>query len=155
MNDLGLALLKSFESCRLQAYPDPATGAEPFTVGFGATGEGIDSNTVWAQEQADADLSQRLVTICDKVTNIVVASLSSNQLSALIDFAYNLGLGALEGSTLLRKVNAGDFPGATDQFALWTHAAGKTLPGLVTRRRAEACLFAGDEAGVWAILAAR
>lgn len=155
MNDLGLEILKSFESCRLQAYPDPGTGDGPFTVGWGQTGAGIGPSTVWTQEQADEALSQNLVSFCDGVNKLVTVDLNSNQLSALIDFAYNAGLHNLAVSTLLRKVNSKDFPGAADQFALWDRAAGKVLPGLVTRRRAEACLFSGDEAAVRLILSHR
>ncbi|MDU2883127.1 MAG: lysozyme, partial [Enterobacter sp.] len=60
---------------------------------------------------------------------------------ALVDFAYNLGVKALEGSTLLKKLNAGDYAGAAAEFPKWNKAGGKVLPGLVKRREAERTLF--------------
>jgi lysozyme len=64
-----------------------------------------------------------------------------NQFDALLSFAYNLGLGNLQRSTLLKQVNAGDLAGAVREFAKWTKAKGVELPGLVRRRTAQRALF--------------
>lgn len=139
--DLAVALAKESEGCRLRAYPDPATGADPWTVGYGATGYGITRDTVWTQEQADADLQNRLRAIGVRIDELVKVSITDEQKAALCDFAYNLGIGALAGSTLLRLLNEGDTQGAADEFPKWNKAAGKVLPGLVKRRDAERALF--------------
>jgi GH24 family phage-related lysozyme (muramidase) len=77
----------------------------------------------------------------DAVNGLVDVDLSQNQFDALVSFAFNVGIGALEGSTLLRKLNAGDYAGAAQEFGKWVKADGRTLPGLVSRRAAEARLF--------------
>lgn len=75
------------------------------------------------------------------VEDLVKVAVSVNQFSALVSFAYNIGLNALSGSTLLKKLNAGDIIGAADQFLRWNKAGGKELKGLTDRRHAERDLF--------------
>lgn len=67
--------------------------------------------------------------------------INENQFSALVSFAFNVGVGALEESTLLALLNSGDYIGASDQFRRWTNAGGGELPGLITRRKLERDLF--------------
>lgn len=140
----GIAVLKHFESCSLSAYPDPATGGAPWTIGWGHTGPEVVPGLVWTQSKADAqllvDLSARELTVSCAVTGDV----DQGQFDALVDFVYNLGAGNFEGSTLLKLVNAGDMSGAAAQFARWNRAAGKPMRGLTRRRAAEAALFAGN-----------
>ena len=76
------------------------------------------------------------------VNRAVNVPITQNQFDALVDFCFNCGRGSLLQSTLLRKVNIGDFAGAAAQFALWDHAGGEVVEGLVKRRTAEAELFA-------------
>ncbi|PUB36620.1 lysozyme [Pseudomonas sp. GV105] len=139
----GIAVLKHFESCSLSAYPDPATGGAPWTIGWGHTGPEVVPGLVWTQAKADAqllaDLSARELTVSCAVTG----GLDQGQFDALVDFVYNLGAGNFEGSTLLKLVNAGDMSGAAAQFARWNRAAGKPMRGLTRRRAAEAALFSG------------
>ncbi|MBC8786506.1 lysozyme [Pseudomonas fluorescens] len=139
----GIAVLKYFENCSLSAYPDPASGGAPWTIGLGHTGPEVVKGLVWTQAKADAqlltDLSSREMTVSCAVTT----SLNQGQFDALVDFVYNLGSGNFESSTLLRLVNAGDMTGALAQFARWNRAAGKPMRGLTRRRAAEAALFAG------------
>ena len=136
----GIALVKSFEGCRLKAYPDPGTGGEPWTIGWGATGEGIHKGMVWTQEQADRRLESDLARCAAQVTRAIGdAPTTQHQFDALASFHYNTG--ALLSSTLLRKHKAGDYAGAAAEFLRWTHAGGKVLPGLVKRRAAEAALY--------------
>lgn len=148
----GIAVLKHFESCSLSAYPDPATGGAPWTIGWGHTGPEVAPGLVWTQAKADAqllaDLAAREITVSCAVTG----GLSQGQFDALADFVYNLGAGNFEGSTLLKLVNAGDMAGAAGQFSRWNRAAGKPMRGLTRRRAAEAALFAG-KTGTQAIAA--
>lgn len=139
----GIAVLKYFESCSLSAYPDPATGGAPWTIGWGHTGPEVIPGLVWTQAKADAqllaDLAERELAVSCSVTKTV----TQGQFDALVDFVYNLGAGNFDGSTLLKLVNAGDMSGAAAQFARWNRAAGKPMRGLTRRRAAEAALFAG------------
>ena len=141
VNEAGLALIREFEGCRLDAYLCPA--GIP-TIGYGATGPDIRMGMVWTQEQADARLVEDLARFAAGVERLVQVDLTDNQFAALVSFAYNVGLGALAGSTLLRKLNADDFQGAADQFARWNKGGGRVLPGLVRRRAAERDLFLSD-----------
>lgn len=144
INDAGVRLVQEFEGCKLEAYPDPGTGGEPWTIGWGSTGPDIGPGTVWTQEEADARFLDDLTKFGDGVDRLVRVPLTDNQFAALVSFAYNVGLGALAGSTLLRKLNAGDYEGAADQFPRWNKGGGRVLPGLVRRRAAERDLFLSD-----------
>ena len=84
-----------------------------------------------------------LVLFCYFVRKFVKVELTQNQFDALVDFAYNAGVGALQKSTLLKKVNAGKFDEVPAEFMKWTKGGGKELPGLVRRRRAEVKLWRG------------
>lgn len=144
VNDAGVRLVQEFEGCKLEAYPDPGTGGEPFTIGWGSTGPDIGPGTVWTQEEADARFLDDLTKFGDGVDRLVRVPLTDNQFAALVSFAYNVGLGALAGSTLLRKLNAGDYQGAADQLPRWNKGGGRVLPGLVRRRARERELFLSD-----------
>lgn len=138
-----LRLIKEFEGCKLTAYPDPGTGGEPWTIGWGSTGQGIGPGVVWTQATADARLAQDVQRFADGVKSKIKVPVSPNQLGALISLAYNIGLSAFGGSTLLRKLNAGDYSGAQTQFSRWNRAGGRVMRGLSRRRAAEAKVF-GD-----------
>lgn len=139
INAAGLALIKSFEGCELHEYVD-AVGVP--TIGYGHTGPDVHPGETETQAQADATLQHDLAEFEQGVNGCVSRNLTSNQFSALVSFAYNVGLGSLTDSTLLRKVNAGDFAGAADEFGKWVHGNGnQVLPGLVRRRAAERALF--------------
>lgn len=141
VNDAGVRLVQEFEGCKLDAYRCPA--GIP-TIGYGATGPDIRMGMTWTQEQADERLADDLSKFSDGVDRLVRVPLTGNQFAALVSFAYNVGLGALAGSTLLRKLNAGDYQGAADQLPRWNKAGGRVLPGLVRRRAAERDLFLSD-----------
>lgn len=86
---------------------------------------------------------------CERaVSAAVTVSLSQSQFDALVSFAYNVGIGAFRSSTLLRKLNAGDYQGAADQFLLWDKNDGKVMRGLTRRRQAERALFLSVDAGL-------
>lgn len=143
----GLALIKRFESCAkrrsdggFEAYPDPATGGDPWTIGWGATGSGIERGTVWTQAQCDARLEADLARFAREVTKALDgAPTSEAQFDALVSFHYNTG--AIARATLTRRHKAGELAQAAAEFAKWVHAGGRRLNGLVRRRAAEAELY--------------
>lgn len=133
----GIDLIKRFEGCRLHAYLD-AVGVP--TIGFGST-EGVTMGNTITQDEAETLLLEDLVRFEEGVTRLVKVDIDQNAFDALVSFAFNLGIGALQGSMLLRLLNAGDETGAAKEFLKWKHAGGKELPGLVARRKAESELF--------------
>ncbi len=94
-----------------------------------------------SQQEADRLLSQDLQRFEAGVERNVKAALTQNQFDALVSFCYNLGVGNLQKSTLLKKLNAGDYKGAGDEFLKWNKAGGKVLTSLVRRREAERNMF--------------
>lgn len=143
-----LMLIKQFEGCKLDAYPDPGTGGKPFTIGWGSTtdsaGKPIALGTTWTQQQADTRLVEHVAEFARGVDKALAGSpATGGQKGALVSFAYNVGLGSLGSSTLLRKHRAGDYAGAAAEFSRWSKAAGKVLNGLVKRRAAEARVYQG------------
>lgn len=142
MSKNGLALLKNFEGCELTAYQD---SVDVWTIGYGWTqpvkGKPVSKGMTITQGTADSLLCSGVVHYEKGVAGLVKVAVNQNQFDALVDFAYNLGVKALEGSTLLKKLNAGDYAGAADEFPKWNKAGGKVLNGLVKRRAAERSLF--------------
>ena len=144
-----VSLVQKFEGCAKKqadgsyvAYPDPGTGAAPWTIGWGTTGADVTPGVVWTQQQCDARFTTDLDAFGVKVANVIGDSpTTQNQFDAMVSFAYNVGIGNLQSSTLLKMHKAGNYAGAQGQFALWNKAAGKVLQGLVNRRAAEAALY--------------
>ena len=146
----GLKLIQSFEGCekkqkgrRFKAYVDPVG---VLTIGWGhtnATGRKFNADTVWTQSECDAALREDLGVFEAGVRGLARVELEQCQFDALVSFAYNCGIGNLRSSTLLRKVNKGDFDAAALEFAKWNKAGGRVLSGLTRRRAAEATLFQG------------
>lgn len=132
-----LNLIKRFEGCRLKAYLCPAG---VWTVGWGSTGPDIGPLTQWTQEQADVRLYKDVYKFYNVVIKLAPSATVSTRM-ALTDFAYNLGLGALKSSTLLKKVNINDMDASKVEIMKWVHGGGKILPGLIKRRAAEANLL--------------
>lgn len=146
INRAGFELIKRSEGLRLDAYLCPA--GVP-TIGYGHTGPDVRLGDHVSEEEAEALLRDDLVAFSDGVDDLLTVDVEGNPFSALVCFAYNVGLEALRKSTLLRLANAGDVAAAADQFLRWNKAAGKVLPGLTQRRAAERLLFLtpgdGDE----------
>ncbi|HSZ75743.1 MAG TPA: lysozyme [Rhizomicrobium sp.] len=144
----GAAFIKSFEACReatddgrFKAYLCPA---HVLTIGWGHTNRTTPAftiDTVWTQAQCDNAFVQDMSVNETAVKRLAKITLDQNEFDALVSFAFNCGVGSLAGSTLLRKLNAGDRDGAALEFGRWIRAGGKVLPGLVKRRMAEALLF--------------
>lgn len=91
--------------------------------------------------QAETLLHADLMDAGRDVLSVVGVELNDNQFGALTSFTFNLGLGNLSASTLLKKLNLHDYAGAADEFPRWIKAGGEVLPGLVKRRAAERQLF--------------
>lgn len=140
----GIAVMHFFESCKLTAYPDPGSAdGKPWTIGWGSTGPDIKKGTVWTQAQADVRFIDDLMKFEQGVAAVVSVPVSQGQFDALVSFSYNLGLGSLRSSTLLKLLNGLDYTGARDQFARWNKNDGQVMKGLTRRRAAEAALFRG------------
>ncbi|CZX20467.1 glycoside hydrolase family protein [Enterobacter kobei] len=141
-SEKGIALIKQFEGCKLTAYQD-SVGV--WTIGYGWTqpvdGKPIRAGMTIKQETADRLLKTGLVSYESDVSRLVKVGLTQGQFDALVSFTYNLGSRSLSTSTLLRKLNAGDYAGAADEFLRWNKAGGKVLNGLTRRREAERALF--------------
>lgn len=134
----GLALVKEFEGCKLVAYQD-IVGV--WTIGYGET-KNVHPGMVITQAQADQMVEDRYDEFEAGVLKLLTVEVTQNQLGALTSFAYNLGLGSLAGSTLLKLVNAHSPASVVaPQFARWNQAGGKPVDGLTRRRAAEAALF--------------
>lgn len=144
---LAASLIKPFEGCKLTAYPDPATGGDPWTIGWGATGPDIRKGTVWTQAQVDDRFMEHLQHFGDGVAKLIgEAPTTARQMAAMVSLAYNIGLGNFGKSTLLKKHKAGDHAGAQAEFAKWNKAAGRVMNGLTRRRAAEATLYGKADA---------
>ncbi|MBW4189329.1 lysozyme [Enterobacter kobei] len=141
-SDKGIALIKQFEGCKLTAYQD-SVGV--WTIGYGWTqpvdGKPIRAGMTIKQETAERLLKTGLVSYESDVSRLVKVGLTQGKFDALVSFTYNLGARSLSTSTLLRKLNAGDYAGASDEFLRWNKAGGKVLNGLTRRREAERALF--------------
>ncbi len=134
----GQVLIEKFEGLRLTAYQD-MVGV--WTIGYGHTGPDVKPGLVISQQQAAQLLINDLARFNNGVNALVTVKLNQNQFDALVSFSYNLGLGSLQNSTLLRLLNAGNFQAAADQFPRWDRASGKEVAGLLARRNAERALF--------------
>lgn len=132
-----LNLVKEFEGCILQAYKDPIG---VWTIGYGHT-HGVSQGQQITQDKADQLLVEDLTSVGNEVDHLVVVSLNQNQFDALVSFTFNVGGTNLAKSTLLKKLNAGDVPGAADEFDRWVYANQIKFDGLVRRREAEKALF--------------
>nr|DAL10735.1 MAG TPA_asm: Lysozyme [Caudoviricetes sp.] len=145
ISDKGISLIKQFEGLRLTAYQD---SVDVWTIGYGWTqpvdGKPIRPGTTIKEETAERLLRTGLVGYESDVSKLVKVKLTQGQFDALVSFAYNLGARTLSTSTLLQKLNAGDYAGAADEFPRWNKAGGKVLPGLTRRREAERALFLSD-----------
>jgi lysozyme len=137
VSDAGLALIKSHEGLRLDAYLCPAG---VWTIGYGHTGTARAGMRI-TQAQADELLRLDLEKFETCVRNALKVEVNQNQFDALVSFAFNVGCGAMRNSTLVRLLNQGDYDGAAAQFARWNRGGGRVLAGLTRRRAEEAELF--------------
>jgi lysozyme len=141
----GVELIARAERCVLKAYRCPAG---VWTIGWGQT-EGVQPSHVWTQEQADQDFCDGLASYATRVLALVDGEASPEELAALVSLAWNIGLGALARSSVLRAHKAGNRQAAARAFGLWNKARVngvlQVLPGLTSRRAAEAALYLSAE----------
>ena len=143
MSPRGLQLTMDSEGLSTVAYRD---GDGIWTIGYGHT-NGVKKGDTCTPDQALAFLKFDMGTAEVAVARLVQVALEQWEADALNDFVFNLGAGALGGSTLLRKLNGGDRLGAAAEFPRWVHdGLGNVEPGLVTRRNREQMLF---QTGDW------
>ena len=133
----GLDLIKDFEGLRLEAY---LCSAKVWTIGYGHT-KGVKKGDTCTLEEAEAFLVADVKWVLTAVERTVKVSLTPGQRAAVNSFIFNCGASAFRTSTLLRKLNAGDYKGAADEFPRWNKAGGKVINGLVHRRAAERKVF--------------
>jgi lysozyme len=143
-NGAGLTLLEKAEGCRLTSYPDQAG---IWTIGYGHTGPEVVPGLVWTQDHANQVLDEDVERFSSGVAKLVPAALSDNQFSALVVFAYNIGLAAFAASTAHRLANTGPLSGVPDALLLWDKVHDPTTGelvvsnGLVKRRQMEIALW--------------
>ena len=138
--------IKSFEGCKLTAYRDPgSSNGLPITIGAGSTmyedGSKIKLGDVITQQKAD-DLLNWEIAKKSVVLQAMNLHLNANQFAAVLSFVYNLGMGAFNGSTFLKKIriNPND-ASIKNEFPKWKYNDGEIMLGLIKRRTAEAALY--------------
>lgn len=140
-------LAKRFEGFHRVPKHDPGR-AHPYvcpagyrTIGYGRLCDPLHSPI--SETQAEAYLAQDLMTAMKATLRYcpVLSTESESRLAAIIDFTFNLGAGRLQTSTLRRRVNQRDWPGAASELKRWVYGGGVVLPGLVIRRAANAALI--------------
>ena len=143
--ELAAELCRRFEGYRAKPYLCPA--GVP-TIGYGSTyyadGRKVDLNDPPMDEPTARELllsELRHTYLPGVLRNCPILASNERRCNAIVDFAYNLGVGRLQTSTLKRKINAQDWEGAKEQLMLWTKGGGKVLPGLLKRRTAECALL--------------
>lgn len=143
LNKAGADLIKSFEGCKLSAYK---CSANKETIGYGNTfyedGTPVKLGDKITQERAESLFTLISDSFAAKVAPLIKSKINENQFGALTSFAYNAGVGNLQKSTLLKKVNANPSDASIrEEFMKWNKAGGKELAGLTRRRKAEADLY--------------
>ena len=133
-------LIKFFEGFESKAYLCPAS---VWTIGYGRT-KNVQEGDMVNELQAERDLLEELEEFGKQVQNTVKIDLKQNEFDALTSWTYNLGVGNLQSSTLLKKLNSGDKNSVPSEMVRWNKAAGKVLAGLTRRREAEAKLWARE-----------
>ncbi|MEI7598958.1 MAG: lysozyme [Aestuariivirga sp.] len=141
----GLALIRRFEGFRANAYRCPAG---VWTIGYGHTSQAgppaVRPGMVVTEKEARRILGEDVAHFADAVGALLAREVSAAQFSALVSFAYNVGVGAFRSSSVLSAVNAGRFQDVPARLKLWVKGGGRVLPGLERRRAAEAELFMSE-----------
>lgn len=136
----GLDLIRFFEGLELNAYQ---CAAGVWTIGYGHTKDVQEGMTI-SEARANEMLAEELNEYESYINGLVTVELNQDQFDAMVSWVYNLGVGNLKASTLLKVLNAGDYDGVPAQMMRWNKAGGKVLEGLTKRRQAEADLFCGN-----------
>lgn len=141
-----LSLIKQWEGFRAEAYPDPGSrDGTPWTIGYGTTkigGRQVKKGEKITETEATRLLMIEINRVAAVVERLVKVALTDNQFGALVSFAYNIGDDAFSKSTLLKRLNAGEYEKVPAQLARWNKNDGHVMEGLTNRRAAEAGLWA-------------
>ena len=140
MNQAGIDLLKHFEGFCGAAYPDPATGGDPWTIGYGFT-KGVQPGDMISLADAEERLKVEMAEFEGGVLKFCTRLPTPNQLAAMTCLAYNIGLGNFKTSTVLHRHNSGETFAAGGAFLMWNRANGSVMNGLTRRREAERALY--------------
>jgi lysozyme len=143
-------MLKQFEGFCADPYPDPVSGGEPWTIGYGSThdlqGRLISPDTPPITEVQASQLAMLdMLTAFKAVASAIKVPLTQHEQAAIEDFIYNVGAGNFRDSTLLRLINQNQLMLASKQFELWDHADGRVIAGLLRRRLAEEQMFITED----------
>jgi lysozyme len=146
ISDAGVALIKQFEGLRLTAYLD-SVGI--WTIGYGTTvypnGKKVAKGDTCTEAQANEFKANDLKKFVPAVSSLIQVPVTQNQFDALVSLTYNIGVGAIGGSTLIKKLNAKDYKGAAEQFLVWNkgrvNGVLQVIPGLTNRRIKEKAYF--------------
>lgn len=131
-------IIRDFEKLKLTAYLP--TKDDVWTIGYGHT-KGVKPGMTITEEQAEIYLKEDVKWAEDAVNKLVKVKLNQNQFDALVSFVFNIGESQFSTSTMLRKLNVGDYEGASNEFPRWNKQKGKVLNGLIRRREMERTLF--------------
>ena len=134
-SDQGLKILIDREAAKKNAYLD-SVGVP--TIGVGHTGPEVHMGLVWTDDQIKTAFAQDIQRFEDAVNGAATAALAQHQFDALVSFSFNVGVGAFKSSTLVKKINAGDFAAAAAQFDVW-----HIPPEITSRRNGEREQFKG------------
>ncbi len=135
----GVALIKKFEGCELEAYQ---CSANVWTIGYGHT-RGVKEGDQISADKAEYILLEDLIEFEKYVDQLVTVSLNQDQFDALVAWTFNLGPTNLKESTMLLRLNDGQYDEVPAQMARWNRSGGEVLEGLKRRRKAEGLLFQG------------
>ena len=141
ISEEGLALIKKFEGCELEAY---RCSANVLTIGYGHT-KGVKEGDTITKDEAEYMLQEEMIEYEGYVNDMVDVELNQSQYDSLCAWVYNLGPTNLQSSTLLKVLNEGKYNEVPQQIKRWNKANGQVLNGLIRRREAEALLFEGKE----------
>ena len=141
ISEEGIALIKKFEGCKLEAYLD---AVDVPTIAYGRTKD-VKIGDICTQQQAEDWLEEELVEYEGYVNEAVKVELTQPQFDSLVSWTYNLGPSNLNRSSMLRVLNTSDYDNVPEQIMRWNKAGGRVLPGLVRRREAEAEMFKGND----------
>ncbi len=132
-----LAFIKAWEGCRLEAYDD---GVGVWTIGVGRT-KNVKRGDTCTQEQADSWLADDVDEAWHGIDQFIRQTLAQHEMDAVVSLCFNVGVHKLSSSTLISRINSGDFDSAAREFLRWNRAGGRILPGLTKRRQAEQRMF--------------
>jgi GH24 family phage-related lysozyme (muramidase) len=150
-NASGLEVIKGFEGWSANAYPDPATGGEPWTIGYGHTSAAgapkVYKGLTITKAEGEDILKRDLLVYENAVSKAVTRTPTSDQFSAMVSLTYNIGPANFQSSTVLRQHNSGNFAAAADAFLMWNKAGNppKEMAGLTRRRNAERALYLSQD----------